>query len=143
MSSDGSSPISREPVTRPIRARTRIAVLIDNIDHVSGGYEPQLRAAFDTSCRERDIDLVIVVGRAFDHPESSAAAQNQLYELIDRTTADGVIFLASGLAAFTGPQRIAAVHERLSPRAACSIGLAVPGVTSVLVDNAWTRSSST
>jgi DNA-binding LacI/PurR family transcriptional regulator/signal transduction histidine kinase len=138
MASDGSSPSSispAEPVTRARRTRTRIAVLIDNIDHVSGGYEPQLRAAFDASCRERDIDLVIVVGRAFDHPESATAAQNHVYELLDRTSCDGVIFLSSGLAAFTGPERIAGVHTRLSPRAACSIGMEVPGVTSVLVDN--------
>jgi DNA-binding LacI/PurR family transcriptional regulator/signal transduction histidine kinase len=120
---------------RPVRARTRIAVLIDNIDHVSGGYEPRLRVAFDTICRENDIDLVIIVGRGLDDPEPASSAQNRVYDLLSSTSADGVIFMSAGLAAYCGPERIAAMHARLSPRAACSIGLMVPGVASVLVDN--------
>jgi DNA-binding LacI/PurR family transcriptional regulator/signal transduction histidine kinase len=120
---------------RCARVRTRIAVLIDNIDHVSGGYEPRLRAAFDATCREHDADLVIIVGRGLDDPEPASAAQNHVYDLLNRTSADGVIFMAAGLAAYAGPERIAALHARLSPRAACSIGLMVPGVASVLVDN--------
>lgn len=120
---------------RPPRARTRIAVLIDNIDHVAGGYEPRLRAAFDATCREHDIELVIIVGRGLDEPEPASAAQNRVYDLLHGTSADGVIFMAAGLAAYCGPERIGALHARLSPRAACSIGLFVPGVPSVLVDN--------
>jgi signal transduction histidine kinase/DNA-binding LacI/PurR family transcriptional regulator len=117
------------------RVRTRIAVLIDNIDHVSGGYEPRLRAAFDAACCENDVDLVIIVGRALDDPAPASAAQNRAYDLLRKTSADGVIFMGAGLAAYCGPKRIAELHARLSPRAACSIGLMVPGVASVLVDN--------
>jgi DNA-binding LacI/PurR family transcriptional regulator/signal transduction histidine kinase len=117
------------------RTRTRIAVLIDNIDHVSGGYEPRLRAAFDSTCRENDIELVVIVGRGLDEPEPAAAAQNRIYELLSSASADGVIFMSAGLAAYCGPERITELHARLSPRAACSIGLMVPGVASVLVDN--------
>src|SRR5688572_10342451 len=120
---------------RPARVRTRIAVLIDNIDHVSRGYEPRLRAAFDATCREHDIDLVIIVGRGLDDPEPASAAQNRVYDLLHRTSADGLIFMSAGLAAYCGPERIGELHARLAPRAACSIGLLVPGVPSVLVDN--------
>jgi DNA-binding LacI/PurR family transcriptional regulator/signal transduction histidine kinase len=127
--------MSKELSVPPARARTRIVVLIDNIDHVSGGYEPRLRAAFDATCRENDIDLVIVVGRGLDEPEPASAAQNRIYDLLSSTSADGIIFMAAGLAAYCGPERIAELHARLAPRAACSIGLEVPGVTSVLVDN--------
>jgi len=117
------------------RCRPRIAVILDNIDHLSGGYEPQLRAAFDSSCRDRDIDLMVVVGRALDHPLPSTVAQNRLYDLLDASSADGVIFVSSGLLSFSGPERIVRMHERLSPRAACSIGVEVPGIASVVVDN--------
>jgi DNA-binding LacI/PurR family transcriptional regulator/signal transduction histidine kinase len=120
---------------RPARARTRIAVLIDNIDHVAGGYEPRLRAAFDATCREHDIELVIVVGRGLEEPEPASAAQNRVYDLLHSTSADGVIFMSAGLAAYCGPERLGALHARLSPRASCSVGLFVPGVPSVLVDN--------
>jgi len=117
------------------RRRSRIAVLLDNIDHVSGGYEPQFRAAFDSACRDRDIDLLVVVGRAFDHPNPATAAQNRVYDLLDASSADGVIFVSAGLLSFSGPERIARVHARLAPRAACSIGVSVPGISSVVVDN--------
>jgi DNA-binding LacI/PurR family transcriptional regulator/signal transduction histidine kinase len=120
---------------RPVRARPRIAVLIDNIDHVAGGYEPRLRAAFDATCREHDVELVVIVGRALDEPEPAGGAQNRVYDLLEGTSADGVIFMSAGLAAYCGPSRIGALHARLAPRAACSIGLSVPSVPSVLVDN--------
>ncbi len=130
---DSWSPSTGDVAASP--RRRRIAVLIDNIDHVSGGYEPQLRAAFDAACQARDLELVIVVGRPFDDPEPASAVQNRIFDLLTATSADGVIFLAAGLAAFSGTGRLAELHERLSPMVACSIGAEVPGVPSVLVDN--------
>jgi phosphoserine phosphatase RsbU/P len=115
--------------------RRRVLVLSDHIDHVSGGYEPQLRAAFDASCRRYDYDLTIVVGRAFDHPEPVHAAQNGIYRLLETASADGVIFLSAALAAFGGIESITRLRERLGPLPMCSVGALVPGMPSIVVDN--------
>jgi DNA-binding LacI/PurR family transcriptional regulator/signal transduction histidine kinase len=115
--------------------RKRILVLSDHIDHVSGGYEPQLRAAFDTSCRRHELDLAIVVGRAFNHPEPAHAAQNAIYELLGAGSGDGVIFLSAALAAYSGTESIANFRQRFGALPMCSVGAQVEGIPSVVVDN--------
>ncbi len=115
--------------------RQRLLVVLDHIDHVTGGYEPQLRAAFDASCQAHDLELVLLVGGPFDNPNPIGAAHSRIYELLDARSADGVILLASGLTAYTGPDRLQAFCEQLGGVALCSIGCVVPGVPSVLVDS--------
>jgi DNA-binding LacI/PurR family transcriptional regulator len=115
--------------------RQRLLVVLDHIDHVTGGYEPQLRAAFDASCQAHDLELVLLVGGPFDDPNPIGAAHSRVYELLDEHSADGVILLASGLTAYTGPARLPAFREQLGGVAMCSIGCEVPGVPSVLVDS--------
>jgi DNA-binding LacI/PurR family transcriptional regulator/signal transduction histidine kinase/ActR/RegA family two-component response regulator len=116
-------------------AKQRLLVLLDHIDHVSGGYEPQLRAAFDAVCQKHGIDLALLVGGALDDTNPVGAAHTRIYELVDRSTADGVILLAASLATYSGPERLVELCGRFSGTAACSIGLVVPGMPSVVVDN--------
>jgi len=116
-------------------ARKRLLVVLDHFDHVSGGYEPQLRAAFEATCQTHDIDLVLLAGGPFDDPNPVGAAHTRVYELLDHTSADGVILLSSGLSAYTGAERILAFRERLGDLPVTSIGWALPGVPSVIVDN--------
>jgi DNA-binding LacI/PurR family transcriptional regulator/signal transduction histidine kinase/ActR/RegA family two-component response regulator len=115
--------------------RQRLLVVLDHIDHVTGGYEPQLRAAFDASCQEHDLELVLLVGGPFDHPHAVGAARARVFELLDQRSADGVILLASGLTEYTGPERLPAFHQQLGGLPMCSIGCVVPGMPSVLVDS--------
>jgi DNA-binding LacI/PurR family transcriptional regulator/signal transduction histidine kinase len=117
------------------RRRRRILVFSDHIDHVSGGYEQQLRAAFDASCRRHDFDLVIVVGRALKHPEPSHEVLNEVYELLDRDSADGVIFLSAALAAYSGADSVTRFRERFGSLSVCSVGGEVAGIPSIVVDN--------
>ena len=116
-------------------ARQRLLVLLDHIDHVTGGYEPQLRAAFEAMCQKHDLDLVLLVGGAPDNPNPVGAAHARVYELLDATSADGVILLAAGLAAYSGVERLAEMHQKLGKLPICAIGSAVPGMPSVVVDN--------
>lgn len=140
MDVDGSSDAAGRPAREPSRVRSsrqrkRIVVLIDYIDHVTGGYEPQLRAGVDASCRARDFDLLIVVGRPFDHPDPVSRIHNGIYELLNQHSADGVIFLSASLSTYTGPERIATFRERFGSLPVCSVGVEVPGVPSIVVDN--------
>jgi sigma-B regulation protein RsbU (phosphoserine phosphatase) len=140
MHADGSSDEAIRPAETPLRAdsarpRKRIVVLIDYIDHVSGGYEAQLRAGVDSNCRARDFELLIVVGRPFDHPDPVSRIHNGIYELLDEYSADGVIFLSAGLSAYGGPERLLAFRERFGAVPVCSVGVEVPGIPSIVVDN--------
>ena len=83
--------------------RQRLLVIVDHFDHVSGGYEAQLRSAFEGSCQKHDLDLLLIVGGAFDDPNPVGAAHARIYELLNQTSADGAILLASGLSAYSGP----------------------------------------
>lgn len=113
----------------------RLLVVLDHFDHVSGGYEPQLRAAFDVTCQAHDLDLILLAGGPFDDPNPVGAAHTRVYELLDRGSADGVILLSSGLSAYTGVERLLAFRERLGNIPVASVGSALPGVPSVIVDN--------
>ena len=116
-------------------ARQRLLVLLDHIDHVSGGYEPQLRSAFEAMCQQHDLDLALLVGGALDDPNPVGASHARVYELLDETSADAVILLASGLSTHSGPERLAEFRARLGKVPVCSIGCVVPGIPSVVVDN--------
>jgi DNA-binding LacI/PurR family transcriptional regulator/signal transduction histidine kinase/CheY-like chemotaxis protein len=116
-------------------ARQRLLVLLDHIDHVTGGYEPQLRAAFEAMCRKHQLDLVLLVGGAPDNPNSVGAAHARVYELLDETSADGVILLAAGLSVHSGAEGLSRLQERLGKVPACAIGCAISGMPSVIVDN--------
>ncbi|HEV8548180.1 MAG TPA: substrate-binding domain-containing protein [Polyangiaceae bacterium] len=115
--------------------RQRLLVLLDHLDHVSGGYEPQLRVAFEAMCQKHDLDLALLVGGALADPNSVGAAHARIYELLDEASADGVIFLSSALSAFTGPESLAELRQRFGKLPVCSIGSVVSGVPSVVVDN--------
>src|SRR5215471_9231172 len=104
----------------------RLLVVLDHFDHVSGGYEPQLRAAFDATCQTHDIDLVLLAGGPFDDPNPVGAAHTRVYELLDRTSADGVILLSSGLSAYTGVEPMLELCERLGDLPISSVGSALP-----------------
>jgi DNA-binding LacI/PurR family transcriptional regulator/signal transduction histidine kinase/ActR/RegA family two-component response regulator len=109
--------------------RRTIAVLTDYLDHLAGGYETELRRGFEQACRARDLNLLLVVGRAIgDSPH------DKVYDLVGKKCADGIALLASGL----GLQRGLSAVEGLAKAMGlplCSVGERVPGVPSLVVDN--------
>jgi DNA-binding LacI/PurR family transcriptional regulator/signal transduction histidine kinase/ActR/RegA family two-component response regulator len=116
-------------------ARQRLLVIVDHFDHVSGGYEAQLRSAFEATCQKHDLDMLLLVGGAFEDPNPVGAAHTRVYELLNQSSADGAILLSSGLSAYSGPERLVSLHAALGKMAVCSIGTELPGVPSVVVDN--------
>ena len=115
--------------------RKTIAVLIESIDHLSRGYEFELREAFDSGCRALDLNLLMIAGRALEHPDPATAAHNAVYGIAGPASVDGVIVVASGLASHGGVsavQRLTATYRGL---AVCSLGLAIDGIPSVTVDS--------
>lgn len=114
--------------------RKTLAVLIDHLDPMVGGYAGQLQAAFDAECRKLDQDLLMVVGRSLGGPGPHELAQNTAYDLIRPGSVDGVVLVAGGLASFSGVERLAEYCDKLRPLPLCSVGLQIPGVPSIVID---------
>ena len=115
--------------------RGTIALLLDFMNFFSGGYEGQLRNTFDAKCRELDLDLFVVFGRAVDEPQASLRAHNQIFDLMRSDSFDAVIVVSTLLAAHCGAQGMSRFVERYKGKPLCSVGVELPGVPSILVDN--------
>ncbi len=119
--------------TRP--GRKTIAVLIDYIDQISDGFESSLRAGFESRCREKDLNLLIIVGRAVNDPNVVSAHYNDVYRLLVPVCADGFIFVSTALSQYTGPDGFVRWCNALGSLPMCSLGLALPGLPSIVADN--------
>jgi DNA-binding LacI/PurR family transcriptional regulator/signal transduction histidine kinase/ActR/RegA family two-component response regulator len=115
--------------------RLRIAVLLDNLNAFSGGYEAQLRDAIHAKCRELGHHLLLVYGAPVEAPEPLDAADNAIYELLRPESADGIIVVSSLLSTYSGPEGVARLVARFARAPLCSIGIELPGIPSVVLDN--------
>jgi DNA-binding LacI/PurR family transcriptional regulator/signal transduction histidine kinase/ActR/RegA family two-component response regulator len=109
--------------------------LIDHVDPQAGNYEGHLRKAFDAECRRLDLNLLIVVGHGLNDPVVARAAHNSVYELMHPDCVDGVVLVSAGLGMHSGIEAIRRLCDGYRAMPMCSVGLAVPGVPSVLFDN--------
>lgn len=112
-----------------------IAVLADHISFMSEGYEGRLRRTFHALCRARGLNLLLLFGRALEEPHASSAAHNAIFELLDPEHVQGVILISSLLSASCGAEGLASFAQRYAPFASCSVGVTVPGMPSVEIDN--------
>lgn len=115
--------------------RRTVALLIDYIDHLSRGYESELREALDANCRRLDVNLVVVAGRPLEHSDPWSAAYNAVYELIGPESVDGVLLAAGGLGSQAGMPAVRRLAERFSGIPVCSLGLDIADIPSVVVDS--------
>ena len=126
---------ARLPAAKAESARLTIAVLIDNANFFEGCYEANLREALDAKCRQDGHNLLLLYGGALDAPGPMGAADNTLFRALSPGSFDGIIVVSSMLAAFCGPDPVARLLESYRPASLCSIGLALPGVPSLVLDN--------
>jgi DNA-binding LacI/PurR family transcriptional regulator/signal transduction histidine kinase/ActR/RegA family two-component response regulator len=126
---------ARLPTVQSGWKRLTIAVLIDNANFFEGCYEANLREALDAKCRQDGHNLLLLYGGPLEAPGPMGAADNTLYGALLPGSFDGIIVVSSMLAAFCGPDPVARLLERYQPAKVCSIGLALPGVPSLVLDN--------
>ncbi len=115
--------------------RLRIAVLLDHLNAFSGGYEAQLRDALHAKCRQAGHHLLLVYGGPVEAPLPLDAADNAIYELLAPESFDGVIVVSSLLSTYCGPRGVGRLVERFAGATLCSIGIELPGVPSLVLDN--------
>ena len=101
----------------------------------SGGYEREFRDRWARSCRDLDLNLLLVYGSAIDEPTPWCASYNALFDHLNSDRVDGLIALSACLAAYCGPEGVAQFLQRFRGKPLCSVGMDLPGVPSVVVDN--------
>ena len=125
----------RLPAARAGSKRLTIAVLIDNANFFHGCYEANLREALDAKCRRDGHNLLLLYGGPLDAPGPMGAMDNTIFRALRPGDFDGIIVVSSMLAAFCGPDPVARLLQSYRPSNLCSIGLALPGVASLVLDN--------
>jgi DNA-binding LacI/PurR family transcriptional regulator/signal transduction histidine kinase/ActR/RegA family two-component response regulator len=110
-------------------------MLLDHLNSFSGGYEAQLRDAVHGKCRQVGHHLLLVYGGPAEAPQPPDAADNAIYALLRPDSADGVIVVSSLLSTYSGPSGVGRLVQRLAHPVMCSIGIELPGVPSLVLDN--------
>jgi DNA-binding LacI/PurR family transcriptional regulator/signal transduction histidine kinase/ActR/RegA family two-component response regulator len=115
--------------------RKTIALLLDYMSFLSGAYETEVRNAFERECQQRDLNLLIFFGGSLDETTPAFAARNAVFELVTAGEVDAVVACSTVLAARRGVSAVSRLFERWPGLPACSLGVEVPLVPSVVVDN--------
>jgi DNA-binding LacI/PurR family transcriptional regulator/signal transduction histidine kinase/ActR/RegA family two-component response regulator len=105
------------------------------MDALKDGYETVLRTALDATCRELDLDLLLVYGRPLAGPPEWCLGYNGVYELMVPDCVDGIVLFSASLGHYTGPEGVKRLCDGYRSFALCSAGLALGGVPSIVVDN--------
>ncbi|AUX34588.1 MULTISPECIES: SpoIIE family protein phosphatase [Sorangium] len=115
------------------KKRRTIALLMD---YVRGEYQSEVRFGVERAAEAHDVNLVIAFGETLALPGSSGASQNSIYHLIGPETVDGVIVASTTLCHHVGVDGMQRFCRSYAPLPVCSIGVAIDGVPSLVVDNA-------
>lgn len=120
--------------TNPRRnGRKTIAVALDYMVAFGDGFEAELRRSLELHCQSLDLNVLLFYGRALEGP--SNAAHNTIFELIHPEYVDGLIVVSTSLAAECGVAGMQRFVERFRDLSICSLGVALPSVPSVVLDN--------
>jgi DNA-binding LacI/PurR family transcriptional regulator/signal transduction histidine kinase len=113
--------------------RPTIGLLVNQV--VSGLNSGYLWSGVLETAQERGVNLLGFAGGHLNDPYEFNACSNVLYELIDKERVDGLVVWASSLASYIGPEAIRQFCDRYRPLPIVSIGMALEGIPSVVLDS--------
>jgi phosphoserine phosphatase RsbU/P len=117
-------------VTRRMR---RVGLLVDWLENE---YQNKVLAGVDAEAQANGVSLFCLTGGVLLSPYRFGARRNFLYDLAGPACVDGLVLMSGTLSNYVGPSKLARYCERYRPMPMCSIGVALAGIPSVLVDNA-------
>lgn len=112
--------------------RKTIALLFDRL---SSEYAVHLRRSIERAASQRDVSVLSIVGQLLGDPEASAVTQNHIYGLVSPACVDGVIVVSATMGHHCGQEGLLALCRGYAPLPVCSVGVAIPGVPSLVIDN--------
>jgi phosphoserine phosphatase RsbU/P len=116
----------------PEPRRKRVALLLN---FISSAYQMSMRQAVERATRRAGVNLIVAIGRELDHSDPNERALNRIYDWLGAQSVDGVILLSGSIANYSGSEGILALCRRLAPIPVVSVGMFVPEVRSIVLDN--------
>jgi phosphoserine phosphatase RsbU/P len=115
------------------RRTRRVGLLVDWLEDE---YQNKVLAGVDAEAQANGVSLFCLTGGVLLSPYRFGARRNFLYDLAGPASLDGLVLMSGTLSNYVGPGKLARYCERYRPMPMCSIGVALAGIPSVLVDNA-------
>jgi DNA-binding LacI/PurR family transcriptional regulator/serine phosphatase RsbU (regulator of sigma subunit) len=112
--------------------RRTIALLFDRL---SSEYAVHLRRSIERAASQKGVSVLSVVGQLLGDIDASAVTQNQIYELVSPDCVDGVIVVSATMGHYCGQDGLLALCRSYAPLPVCSVGVALPGIPSLVIDN--------
>ncbi len=112
-------------------ARPVIGVFAAQLDDA---YQTAVWQGIETRARQRGVGVVCFLGHRIGSPIESEAAANAAFGIADRRSIDGLIVVSSVIATFLDAEGLRRVFASRRDMPQVSVGLRVPGVSSVVVD---------
>jgi len=104
-------------------------------DGLVGPYQVALLRAVEYASAARGVSLITVAGRSLQASNVGDATQTHVYDLIASNNVDGIILASGTISHAVGASGLAEFCKRYQPLPVCSIGVALPGIPSLLVSN--------
>jgi DNA-binding LacI/PurR family transcriptional regulator/signal transduction histidine kinase len=117
---------------KPRKARPTIGLIIDRLDNQ---YQTGLWSGIAALAQEQRANLVCFLGKTLRSPYEFEAEGNLLYNLISQENVDGLIIATNVISPFVNIQEIKDFCDRYLPLPRVSIGLTLPDIPSLSVDN--------
>ncbi|WP_437730168.1 SpoIIE family protein phosphatase [Sorangium sp. So ce1335] len=114
------------------KKRRTIALLMD---YMRGEFQSSVRIGVERAAEAHDVHLIFAVGEILAGDASSEAVQNSIYRLVAAEAVDGVVVASGTLCNYLGVEELRRFCRSFAPVPLCSIGLALEGVPSIVVDN--------
>ncbi len=115
------------------RAIRKIGLLVDWLEDE---YQDKVLAGVDAEAQANGVGLICIAGGVLRSPFRFGARRNFIYDLVGPESVDGLVIMSGTLGNYIGPNKLSRYCERYQPLPMCSIGVALQGIPSVLVDNA-------
>ncbi|MGQ9494491.1 MAG: substrate-binding domain-containing protein [Anaerolineae bacterium] len=90
--------------------------------------------ALDVAC-EHGANLIAFVGGCLQDPRPFRARANVIYDLVNPDNVDGLIAKTSSLSNYIGQESVQHFCEKYHPLPIVSVGIALPGIPSVVLDD--------
>jgi DNA-binding LacI/PurR family transcriptional regulator len=113
--------------------RKRVGLIVDAFD---AQYQSTLVRHLRLCCEYRRLELVVFPGGILGSDQRAAAQRNVIYDLARSGPLDALILLSATISAHVGTAGLNEFCRRFESLALCSIGLELPGMPSIVVDNA-------
>lgn len=112
--------------------RKRIGLMTNTL---LSSYQIALRDALERCACARGCELLVLVGRELEHPDVNEETQNVIFDWLATESVDGLIALTGVLVNYAGAPAVMRILERVAPVPVVSVGVELPRVPSVTVDN--------